>query len=71
MFDRHEFLNHFEKVRHRTERVVTCSPADRAEWTCRRGGFTLGDIVRHIAVTERNILGTTGQAGVSNRQLAR
>jgi uncharacterized damage-inducible protein DinB len=59
MFDLDEFLNHFDKVRQRTRRVAECIPADRVEWTYQPGAFTLGDLVRHIAVTERYIWAET------------
>jgi uncharacterized damage-inducible protein DinB len=64
MFDLDEFLHHFERVRDRTRRVAACIPAEHVEWTCRPGTFTLGDLVRHIAVTERFIWAET----VHNRQ---
>jgi hypothetical protein len=54
MFDLDEFLHHFERVRERTRRVAACIPAERVEWTYKVGAFTLGDLVRHIAVTERS-----------------
>ena len=47
------FLDHYEKVRQRTLRVVRCIPAERVDWTWREGKFTLGDLVRHIAAIER------------------
>src|SRR5437867_5885142 len=53
MFDLTEFLDHFDRVRHRTRRVAECIPADRLEWRAKPGSFSLGDLVRHIAVTER------------------
>ena len=59
MFDLDEFLSHFEKVRLRTRRVAECLPADRVEWSYKPGAFTLGDLVRHIAVTERYIWAET------------
>ena len=59
MFDLDEFLNHFEKVRLRTRRVAECIPAGRVDWTYKPGVFSLGDVVRHIAVTERYIWGET------------
>ena len=40
-------------MRGRTERVVACIPPERVEWTHREGAFTLGDLVRHLAATER------------------
>src|SRR5471032_2621549 len=59
MFDLDEFLHHVERVRERTRRVAACIPADRIEWTYKPGAFTLGDLVRHIAVTERYIWAET------------
>src|SRR5205823_13735142 len=48
-----EFLDYFERVRERTRRVAACIPEDRIEWRPRPRAFSLGDLVRHIAVTER------------------
>jgi uncharacterized damage-inducible protein DinB len=48
-----EFLAYFAKVRERTRRVVALIPPERLEWTYREGKFTLGDLVRHLAATER------------------
>ncbi len=48
-----QFLDHFSKVRGRTLRVARAIPADKIEWTFRAGRFTLGDLLRHIAGTER------------------
>lgn len=53
--DREDFLSNFEHVRARTMGVVRAIPADKVEWTCRQGEFTLGDLARHIATTERYI----------------
>jgi uncharacterized damage-inducible protein DinB len=52
-----EFLEGFERVRRRTRRVAACIPPDRIEWTYKPGAFTLGDQVRHIAITEREVWG--------------
>ena len=59
MFDLDEFLHHVERVRERTRRVAACIPADQVEWSYKAGAFTLGDLVRHIAVTERFIWAET------------
>jgi uncharacterized damage-inducible protein DinB len=59
MFDLDEFLHHFGRVRERTRRVAACIPADQIDWTYKPGAFTLGDLVRHIAVTERFIWAET------------
>ena len=59
MFPLDEFLHQVERVRERTRRVAACIPADRIEWTYKPAAFTLGDLVRHIAVTERYIWAET------------
>jgi uncharacterized damage-inducible protein DinB len=66
MFDLDEFLQHFERVRSRTRRVAACIPPEQVEWTYKGGAFTLGDLVRHIAVTGRFIWAET----VHNRPVA-
>jgi uncharacterized damage-inducible protein DinB len=48
-----EFLTYFEGVRARTRAVASCIPEDRLEWAPVPGRFTPGDVVRHIAATER------------------
>jgi len=47
------FLHYFTNVRERTLRVARCIPPDKIDWTCAPGHFTLGDLLRHLAVTER------------------
>jgi uncharacterized damage-inducible protein DinB len=47
------FLAYLESIRGRTLRVVTCIPPDRIEWTHRKGAWTFGDLIRHLAATER------------------
>src|SRR3954470_22130546 len=66
MFDLDDFLHHLARVRERTRRVAACIPAEQVEWTYKPGAFTLGDLVRHIAVTERFIWAET----VHNRPVA-
>lgn len=56
------FLQYSGNVRERTMRVACCVPPDKMDWTYAEGKFTLGDLLRHIAITERylfaeNILG--------------
>jgi uncharacterized damage-inducible protein DinB len=63
MFDLGEFLHHLERVRDRTRRVASCIPSEQIEWTYKAGAFTLGDLVRHIAVTERFIWAETVHNG--------
>jgi uncharacterized damage-inducible protein DinB len=47
------FLQYFENSRGRTLRVGRCIPPERVDWTYAPGKFTLGDLLRHLAVTER------------------
>ena len=47
------FLHYFKNVRERTMRVARCIPPDKIDWTYAPGKFTLGDLLRHLAVTER------------------
>lgn len=47
------FLQYFGSVRERTMRVARCVPPDKLDWSYAPGKFTLGDLLRHIAVTER------------------
>lgn len=53
------FLQYFRNVRERTMRVARCVPPEKIDWTYSPGKFTLGDLLRHIAVTERWIWGET------------
>lgn len=47
------FLQYLGNVRERTMRVARCIPSDKIDWTYAPGKFTLGDLLRHIAVAER------------------
>lgn len=47
------FLHYFGTVRERTMRVARCIPPDQLDWTYTPGKFTLGDLLRHLAVAER------------------
>jgi uncharacterized damage-inducible protein DinB len=61
-----EFLPYVESVRSRTRKVVEVIPPDRVEWTHRDGAFTLGDIVRHVAATERYMFAETARGTASS-----
>jgi uncharacterized damage-inducible protein DinB len=47
------FLIYYERIRERTLNVIHSIPPEKLEWTYKEGKFTLGDIIRHIATTER------------------
>lgn len=47
------FLRYFGNIRERTMRVAKLTPSEKIDWSYLPGKFTLGDLLRHIAVTER------------------
>jgi uncharacterized damage-inducible protein DinB len=56
------FIDYYESVRSRTRRLILLIPPAQLEWRPRAGMFSPGDIVRHLAGTERylfveNVLG--------------
>ncbi|HKE07643.1 MAG TPA: DinB family protein [Candidatus Acidoferrum sp.] len=50
-----QFLHYFNNVRERTMRVARCIPPDKLDWSYAPGKFTLGDLLRHLAVIEREM----------------
>jgi uncharacterized damage-inducible protein DinB len=69
------FLQYFGNVRERTMRVARCIPPDKIDWSYAAGKFTLGDLLRHIAVTERymwaeNIQGKQSRYTSHGKELA-
>lgn len=54
-----QFLEDWNGLRGRTRRVVVCIPADRIEWTYRKGSFSFRDLVRHLATIERYMYAET------------
>ncbi len=59
------FLQYFGNVRERTMRVARCIPPDKLDWAYAPGKFTLGDLLRHLAVTERYLWAETVQGRTS------
>jgi uncharacterized damage-inducible protein DinB len=55
------FLQYFGNVRERTLRVARCIPPGKLDWSYAPGKFTLGDILRHLAITERYMWGENVQ----------
>jgi uncharacterized damage-inducible protein DinB len=50
-----QLLHYFNNVRERTMRVARCIPPDKLDWSYAPGKFTLGDLLRHLAVIERDM----------------
>jgi uncharacterized damage-inducible protein DinB len=59
------FLQYFKNVCERTMRVARCIPRDKVDWGYAPGKFTLGDLLRHIAVAERFMWAETLQGHTS------
>ena len=59
------FLQYFKNVRERTMRVARCIPSEKMDWSYAPGKFTLGDLLRHIAVAERFMWAETLQGHTS------
>ena len=59
MFDLADFLKQMDRIRQRTRRVAECIPEEHLEWAYKPDAFTPGDLVRHIAVTERYVWAET------------
>lgn len=49
----HSYIEYLQSVRSRTRRVVAVIPPADLEFRPRAGMFSAGDIVRHVAATER------------------
>ena len=47
------FLAYYESVRGRTLRVIECIPREQIDWAYRDEKFSFGDLIRHLAATER------------------
>ena len=48
-----QFFRYFGNVREHTMRVARCIPPDKIDWIYAPAKFTLGDLLRHLVVTER------------------
>lgn len=48
-----DFARYFESVRGRTLSFIQAVPADQIDFAPRPGKFSFGDLIRHIAATER------------------
>lgn len=69
------FLQYFGNVRERTVRVSRCIPPEKIDWSYAPGKFTLGDLLRHLAVAERymwaeNVQGHASSYTTHGKELA-
>ena len=61
-----EFHAYHGRVHARTERLLPLIPADALEWSPAPGKFSFGDLIRHLAASERYMFVETA-VGASNR----
>ena len=61
MMDIALLLKYHEQVRKRTLRLIEAIPPDEVEWRYHESKFSVGDLVRHIATTERYIFAESVQ----------
>jgi uncharacterized damage-inducible protein DinB len=47
------FLDYLEKIRQRTNRLISVVPETYLDWSYKPNKFTIGDQIRHIATIER------------------
>jgi uncharacterized damage-inducible protein DinB len=59
------FLDYYERVRERTNRVIRTVPPDKINWAYKEGKFTIADVIRHIAAIERNMYAENVQGNPS------
>ena len=52
------FIKYFESVRRRTLAYLQVLPAGQLDWAPKEGEFTCGDILRHLAASEKMFVGT-------------
>jgi uncharacterized damage-inducible protein DinB len=68
------FAAYFDGVRRRTGGFFRAIPADRVDWAPKAGEYTCGDIVRHVAASERMFVGAVADGqwryGGHERRLA-
>ena len=43
----HDFLDYYEKVRGRTNLIISKIPNEKIDWTYREGKFSFADLIRH------------------------
>lgn len=60
-----EFLKYFDRIRSRTRRVAALVPEDALEWAPKPGAMTPGDLIRHLAATERYMWAETVRGSAS------
>jgi uncharacterized damage-inducible protein DinB len=51
------FSSYFASVRRRTLRYCQRIPADQIDWVAQPGGWSFGDLIRHIAAAEQMFVG--------------
>ena len=56
-----DYLKYYQRIKSRTRALFPLIPPDKIEWTYRSDKFTIGDLIRHLALIERWMYGETVQ----------
>ncbi|MCB0641890.1 MAG: DinB family protein [Phaeodactylibacter sp.] len=68
MHDSTEFLKYYLRIKARTRALFPLIPPEKIEWSYRADKFTVGDLIRHLALIERWMYGETIQLRPSRYQ---
>ena len=60
-----DFTHYWRRVRARTVALAATIPNERVDWSPGCGAMTIGDTLRHLAVTERWLFVEVARAGTS------
>jgi len=63
-----DFLKYYGRIKQRTRMLFPLIPQDKIEWTYRSGKFTIGDLIRHLALIERMMYAENAQFKPSRYQ---
>lgn len=51
-----DFIDYYEQTRMVTNKIIAVIPKEKIDWTYKEGKFSIGDLIRHIAGIERNVI---------------
>ena len=60
------FLDYYERLRERTNKLIAVIPHDKMDWAYKDGKYTIADMLRHLAALERYMFAENVQGGQSS-----
>lgn len=58
-----DFIHYYGRVRERTNRLIDVIPPENLDFSYKKGKFSIGDQIRHIATIERYLFAETIKGG--------